>query len=88
MITHILMRTVSLILCMGTIYGVVSEIEYNTLYALYNATNGQNWAWHGPLHHWDFSIPGSSDPCEELWQGVTCNVNNVHVTGIQLNSVP
>ena len=36
MTTHILMRTVSLFLCMRTIYGAISEIEYNALYALYN----------------------------------------------------
>ena len=84
MIAHMLMRTVSLILCMGTIYGAVSEIEYNALYALYNATNGQNWVWQESSGHWNFSIP-RSDPCEDQWQGVTCNVNNTNVTQIYLN---
>ena len=62
---------------MRTIYGAISEIEYN-------ATNGQNWRWNGLLHPRDFSIPGS-DPCEDPWQGVTCDVNDINVTEIQLN---
>ena len=85
MIISILMRTISLILCIRTIYGAVSEIEYNALYALYNATNGQNWVWHGSSSHWNFSFPGSSDPCEDQWQGVTCNPLKTHVTQIHLN---
>ena len=55
---------------------------YNALHALYIATNGQNWVWSGPIHHWDFTISG--DACEDQWQGVTCNTINAHVKEIDL----
>lgn len=45
--------------------------EFNALYELYNATNGQNWIWSG--NQWDFDENAS--PCVDNWQGVTCVLN-------------
>jgi hypothetical protein len=55
----------------------VSEEEYNTLVALYNATDGDNWANNdGWLE--DYSV------CD--WYGITCGGNNTYVQSIYLQT--
>ena len=49
----------------------VSSREISALEFLYNSTNGQNWRWHSPVGQWEFS--GSVNPCNPLWQGLTCD---------------
>eukprot|EP00969_Alexandrium_andersonii_P122563 5418125-Alexandrium_andersonii.AAC.1 len=45
------------------------EVEFNALYALYNATHGAHWHYSG--NPWNFSQP-YPDPCGQQWQGVNC----------------
>eukprot|EP00981_Chlorochromonas_danica_P006724 scaffold1463_cov189-Ochromonas_danica.AAC.19 len=45
-------------------------VEFNSLFAIYNSTDGDNWAYsYG--NPWNFSEP-DPDPCGEHWQGVYC----------------
>ena len=52
----------------------VPSREISGLEFLYNSTNGQDWLWRGPVGQWDFS--GSVNPCDPLWQGVTCDCSS------------
>ena len=39
----------------------IPSSELNVLQALYDATQGDDWAWHSPTGHWNFT--GDPDPC-------------------------
>jgi len=56
------------------------QSEYLALYDLYNSTIGSNWHWQDTTENgaiWDFT--GASDPCVDLWQGVTCQTDTNEV---------
>jgi hypothetical protein len=58
----------------------VSNITYSALKSLYYSTNGKSWTWNNskPLStHWDFSTTNFSQPCNDDWQGITCNSNKI-----------
>eukprot|EP00981_Chlorochromonas_danica_P007363 scaffold1692_cov226-Ochromonas_danica.AAC.2 len=50
----------------------LSSRELNALYAIYNATGGEQWVYYDDGTAWNFSQP-SPDPCGEGWQGITCS---------------
>ena len=84
-----------LILLFGATAVVVSAVsctvtsqmtsQYNTLYALYTATNGPRW-YSKCNNNWVFSItsPNYNAPCNG-WSGVTCS-SNCLVTTLKLGS--
>ena len=52
---------------------MLSEVEYNTLYDLYNTTSGAEWTWLNTTFSgvpWVFET--GANPCTENWQGVEC----------------
>jgi hypothetical protein len=61
----------------------LSGSEYDSLWAIWTATNGSGWAWDTRERnetHWHF--PCSYDtPCADSWQGVVCN----YTIGISLS---
>lgn len=61
-----------------------SERDY--LINLYNSTNGDNWT-NTLLNNaaWDVNNP-ASDPCDNYWYGVVCNIGNNSIRQIQLGS--
>ena len=66
-----------LALCIRAVisYEWISTEQYNSLYSLYNATDGANWLWDTGMYagiEWNFD--GTSDPCGDFWQGVLCNM--------------
>jgi Leucine-rich repeat (LRR) protein len=61
--------------------GLISEVEYNALEALYNSTDGENWRWlpdtGGNASHWHFPAT-VEEPCGAVtWEGLRCNVTDV-----------
>ena len=56
--------------------GVLSSRERSALVDMFHSLNGKKWRnGTGPSGRW---LQG--DPCEQRWYGVTCNVDNTHVT--------
>jgi Leucine-rich repeat (LRR) protein len=56
--------------------GAVSTVEYNSLYELYQQTNGVNWNWYNttpPTIPWNFATYSLDAPCSDKWQGITCS---------------
>jgi Leucine-rich repeat (LRR) protein len=64
----------------------VPGTEITALQDLYDATNGELWAWTGTGNIWNFTNP---NPCIDEWQGVTCSQvlsdGYMHVTTLDLN---
>jgi hypothetical protein len=52
----------------------VPQRELDALVDLYDNTNGSGWR---SNTNWK-----NGDPCTNNWQGVTCNADNTHVTGL------
>ncbi len=70
--------------------GYFPRNEWNSLYDLYNSTDGWNWIWqdyYGALE-WNFSNV-SVNPCSPIWQGLDCTYNNItneySIIGISLS---
>ena len=66
-------------------YGALPAIERHALIALYNSTDGDNWAdnsgWKNPPLHTDgFALPGT----ESAWFGVSTSVDDLYVFAIDL----
>jgi Leucine-rich repeat (LRR) protein len=66
----------------GVLPPVFPKLQYNALFALYNSTNGNDWAWSTSTSEipWNFSNP-ASNPCLENWQGVIC-INSSSLYGV------
>jgi Leucine-rich repeat (LRR) protein len=66
----------------------LSTVEFNSLYDLYNVTDGKHWHWFGITGAvpWDFSIP-NANPCSDNWEGLVCQcgVKDCRVIVIELN---
>lgn len=79
MAPHLLQLLVVVLFSRGNAATPQSQIE--TLYALYNQTNGENWKWknealNGPI--WSFNSLNQQDPCNTNnvpWQGITCSLS-------------
>jgi Leucine-rich repeat (LRR) protein len=52
----------------------VSHVDIDTLWKLFNSTNGYSWKWRSPRYgnKWDFSTD-NINPCRDKWQGVQCS---------------
>lgn len=66
----------------------VSSAELNSLYELFNSTNGKHWHWENASDAgaiWNFSVP-NPNPCCPLWQGLACDCESIHcvITDIRL----
>lgn len=63
--------------------------EYEALRDMYESTNGPKWMWlddHATYGiPWDFSNSSATDPCMELWQGLTCYYHQCGTAGCHLN---
>jgi Leucine-rich repeat (LRR) protein len=66
----------------------LSTIEFNSLYDLYNATDGKHWTWFNLTGSvpWDFTTT-NANPCSDNWEGLVCqcDVKHCQVIVIELN---
>jgi Leucine-rich repeat (LRR) protein len=66
----------------------LSTIEFNSLYDLYNVTDGKHWIWFNLTGSvpWNFSVP-NANPCSDNWEGLVCqcDVKDCQVIVIELN---
>jgi Leucine-rich repeat (LRR) protein len=66
----------------------LSTVEFNSLYDLYNVTDGKYWHWFNLTGSvpWDFTIP-NANPCSDNWEGLVCQcgVKDCQVIVIELN---
>ena len=71
----------------GTFSMGLVKSQYNALKTLYDVTRGVDWIWDessdaGPI--WNFT--DDSDPCDPIWQGLTCNKLKTQVTALFLDN--
>jgi hypothetical protein len=74
----------------------LNRVEYDTLKAMYDGTNGQNWTWLPDYsrngYPWDFSDFYKKNPCRGHWQGLycfpasTCLPDGCHIFSLSLNA--
>jgi len=61
----------------------ISPLEWQALENLYDSTDGPNWNYlYDAGIPWDFFNP-NTNPCDELWYGITCSVD-YHVVDLSL----
>lgn len=63
--------------------GLLSDFEFDILFEIYNATNGESWQWSnvsGESTKWNFTNyphQNDTDPCSQHWQGIVCSEGQI-----------
>lgn len=71
--------------------GNIPSDEYEALYELFTALDGQHWDWTtaGDLHSIPWNFTDTANPCLDHWQGLVCDYDTepiLHISEIDLST--